>query len=33
MDEGVRVTPIPGGTELRFDTHQVYGRTLTATLR
>jgi len=32
-DEGVRVTPVPGGTELRFDTHQVYGRTLTATLR
>jgi hyaluronate lyase len=32
-DEGVRVTPIPGGTELRFDTYQVYGRTLTATLR
>lgn len=32
-DEGVRVSPVPGGTLLRFDTHQVYGRTLTATLR
>ncbi|MBA0052508.1 silent information regulator protein Sir2 [Streptomyces sp. AJS327] len=32
-DEGVRVRRVPGGTQLDVDTHQVHGRSLTATLR
>lgn len=32
-DDGVRVTRIPGGTLVRVDTHQLHGRSRTATLR
>ncbi|MFF8844839.1 polysaccharide lyase family 8 super-sandwich domain-containing protein [Streptomyces sp. NPDC015127] len=32
-DEGVRITPAPGGTRVEVTTHQAYGRSLTATLR
>ncbi|MFI6938675.1 polysaccharide lyase family 8 super-sandwich domain-containing protein [Streptomyces sp. NPDC050418] len=31
-DEGVRVTPVPGGTRIDVDVHQSYGRSFTATL-
>ncbi|WP_117212906.1 polysaccharide lyase family 8 super-sandwich domain-containing protein [Allorhizocola rhizosphaerae] len=32
-DEGVRVTPIAGGTRIDVTTHHAYGRSFTATLR
>ncbi|WP_430594352.1 polysaccharide lyase family 8 super-sandwich domain-containing protein [Isoptericola sp. QY 916] len=32
-DDGIDVRRVPGGTEVRADTHQVYGASLTATLR
>jgi hyaluronate lyase len=32
-DDGVRVSPVPGGTRLEFGTHQAYGRSFSATLR
>ncbi|MBA4861646.1 silent information regulator protein Sir2 [Streptomyces sp. PSKA54] len=32
-DDGVRVSPVPGGTRLEFDTRQAYGRSFMATLR
>ncbi len=31
-DEGVRVTPVPGGTRVEVDVHQAYGRSFTADL-
>ncbi|SDK15863.1 polysaccharide lyase family 8 super-sandwich domain-containing protein [Streptomyces indicus] len=31
-DEGVRVSPVPGGTRVEVDVHQAYGRSFTATL-
>ncbi|TPQ16999.1 polysaccharide lyase family 8 super-sandwich domain-containing protein [Streptomyces sporangiiformans] len=32
-DDGVRVSPVHGGTRLDFDTHHAYGRSFTVTLR
>jgi len=32
-DSGISVSSVPGGTLLQVNTHQSYGRTLTATLR
>ncbi|MGP4110764.1 polysaccharide lyase family 8 super-sandwich domain-containing protein [Streptomyces sp. 4N509B] len=33
VDDGVRVTRVPGGTRVEVTTHHAYGRSLTATLR
>ncbi|OAH11125.1 polysaccharide lyase family 8 super-sandwich domain-containing protein [Streptomyces jeddahensis] len=32
-DDGVRVTPVPGGTRLEFNARQAYGRSFAVTLR
>jgi hyaluronate lyase len=32
-DDGVRVSPVPGGTRLEFDTRHAYGRSFMVTLR
>ncbi len=32
-DDGVHVSPVPGGTRLEFGTRQAYGRSFTVTLR
>jgi hyaluronate lyase len=31
-DEGIRVTRVPGGTLLQFNTRHAYGRSLSVTL-